>query len=209
MVNIEQRKDRMLEPGMSQTDLGVKLGVPPQNVSAWFSRGSISKKYLIRVINLLGIDIKNSVQTKTSREYDDRLVIPTITTEAGASVSMELDALDEMCDGEDVVIRRDGLEFTNKSNLMAIPVSGISMLPTIMPNEYVVIDKGITNYVGDDLYVLNYAGNLLVKRLQYDPSANSFDVISDNPTYKNYKINLAEDQSYFKIIGRVVTTIRR
>lgn len=93
--------------------------------------------------------------------------------------------------------------------LKAPPASGTSMLHTIMPNEYVIIDSCINRYVGDDLYVMNFAGNLLVKRLQFDPVLNSIDIISDNPQYTNYKLNMNEDQSHFHIIGRVVTTIRR
>lgn len=205
-MDTEYIKARMLMKGVTQQDIAEKIGLSQQAVAGWFDRKNIPHKHRDLINSMLdsGVSLFNDAQV-----LDKTISIRTIDMEVGASINMDINNIDVITSGGNINIREDGLDYTAVENLVAIPVSGVSMLPTIMPNEYVIMDKGINRYIGDDLYVLNYDGNFLVKRIQFDPVTNSIDIISDNPQYSNYKLNLNEDQSHFHIIGKVVTTIRR
>lgn len=205
MLSPKEVKDKITISGMTQEEFASKVDVSQQVVSLWFKRGSIPAKYWDRIKDIL--NIREGENADENR--GDILSIDVLSANAGASICMDIDCIDEVATTGQIMLFRDGMQFKRKEDLIAIQVSGTSMLPTIMPNEYVIIDRSIKNYVGDDLYVLNFAGNMLVKRLQFDPTSNSFDIISDNPQYTNYKLNLNEEQSHFHIIGKVVTTIRR
>jgi phage repressor protein C with HTH and peptisase S24 domain len=205
MLSSKEIKEKIVLDGITQEEFAHKVGVSQQVVSLWFKRDSIPAKYWSTINDVLNIRKRVNVH-ETEEEV---LSIKALSVEAGASLSMDVDHIDSIEPSHNIALAKSGIRHERPSDLLAIPVSGISMLPTIMPDEYVVIDKSINRYVGDDLYVLNFAGNLLVKRVQYDPSTGSFDIISDNPQFDNYKLNLAEDQSNFHIIGKVITTIRR
>lgn len=208
MIEFEKIVEFMKNNNISQTELAERIGEKNiQTVNNWFTRGSIPNKKIILVMNALGIDIKNiisGVELKNSS-----LVIPYIEISASAGFGFEVDNLDEFPRNKDITIQRDGLQFSKESNLMSLNVVGKSMLPTIMPDDIVIIDTAINSYKGDNLYVLNYAGNLLVKRLQFNPSTNSIMVISDNPEFKSFSINLHEDQSSLIILGSVISSIRK
>ena len=157
-------------------------------------------------INALGIDVKDLLPQKYS---SDEIIVKIATISAGAANALDVNCIDEFTNDGAVVLQSKNLSYSDRNALIAIPVNGKSMLPTLLPDDMVVIDMKANFYSGDDLYVFNYAGNLLVKRLQYNPAINSFRVISDNKAYETYSINLSEDQSFFNIVGRVISTISR
>ena len=63
------------------------------------------------------------------------------------------------------------------------------------------------NYKGDGLYIINYAGQLMVKLLQLDPAQKILDIISVNKEYKSYSVALAESQAEVIIVGKVLRCI--
>lgn len=208
MIEFNKIVEFMENNNISQTDLANLIHEKNvQTVNNWFTRGNIPKKKLPLVLNALGIDIKSMVGASDIKS--DSLVIPYIEINASAGTGLEIDNLDEYPRNKDIVIKRDGLQFSNKNNLISLNVVGKSMLPTIMPDDIVIIDRAVNYYNGDGLYVLNYAGNLLVKRLQFNPATNSIMVISDNPEFKTFSININEDQSSLIILGSVVSSIRK
>lgn len=213
MLDAKHVKEKLELSGLTQEEFANKLStsdrpVTQQVVSNWFKRDSIPPKYWETIRNILALKTSEAVEY-TNEDKGRVLTIRSIAPKAGAGTGADIDCIDEIEYDPPIAIYRDGLDYTNVDNLEAISIMGTSMLPTIMPNEKVIIDRGINKYVGDDLYVLNFAGSLMLKRIQFDPITNSFDIISDNPQYTNYKLNLNEDQSHFHIIGKVVTTIRR
>lgn len=205
MIDLEEIKQRIKDQ-YTQEEFARLIGENQQTVSAWFSRGNIPKGKTAKVLNALKMDIKNILPYQS---YDDMLSVRIATVEAGASHSFDIDTVDEYTHDGSVVISNSNISYSSEKALVAIKVNGKSMLPTLLPNDMVIIDLGQNRYVDDDLYVFNYAGNLLVKRLQYNPSNNSLRVISDNRDYEAYSINLTDDQSFFKIVGRVIATISR
>jgi len=76
-----------------------------------------------------------------------------------------------------------------------------SMEPTLFDGDVVLIDRN--DFVPKDgVYVLRIEENLFVKRLMRLP--NEIEVISDNPSYSKYTINLKNPTTNFQVIGRVL-----
>jgi phage repressor protein C with HTH and peptisase S24 domain len=65
-------------------------------------------------------------------------------------------------------------------NAIIITVDGDSMEPTFRNNDVVIIDVSKNNFSVDGLYVLNFDGTLLVKRLSRTITADHLLLISDN-----------------------------
>jgi phage repressor protein C with HTH and peptisase S24 domain len=205
----KQLEDTLITKGVSQRWLADKMGVTESAVSNWIKRGIPLKKKGV-ICDVLGIDTFDTgsgVYTENRSEYKENSVLNIDIMEDTASAGHGNDVV---CDKTKTVsISRSILSVESSKNLMVVRVDGRSMSPTINHGECVVINTKETSFVGDNLYVLNYANNLMVKRLQFNPSNNSIDIISDNPSYKNYTINLSEDQQYFKIVGLVVSVITK
>lgn len=87
--------------------------------------------------------------------------------------------------------------------LAVIQVAGDSMEPTLHHGDHVLIDRTVTRWTRDGLYVIRYAisEELMVKRLLWVPSNRTFSIRSDNPAYGNTDGVGPDDLS---IIGRVL-----
>jgi phage repressor protein C with HTH and peptisase S24 domain len=212
-MKTNQLKERLEELGISQYKLAKKLDIAPTTVNQWFARDSISEQNLVKVCRVLKIEISdflpyyNESMTMDNINKENNIVyIPRYkNVTASAGNGNYIDNVDSFEEDEPLPVLRQDLP-SNRSleSYEAIKVKGKSMLPTFMPNDWVVFDRAINYYNGDGLYVLNYAGNLLIKRLQYIMSSNSIEIISDNNEYSNYLINLTDNQENLKIIGSVV-----
>ena len=96
-------------------------------------------------------------------------------------------------------LREEGLD---PKRLNVISVMGDSMEPSLADGDIILIDRRESKPRPGGIYVLNYEGNLLVKRLQ--PLLNGgFKIISDNPRYEPETVQ-AEQMEQVRIIGRVV-----
>lgn len=197
---------RLKEVNMQKQELADALNVSPTAVSNWLIRGVPNNKarQVMSVLKMEGIidDKKNNCEELEGNNIE----IPKLRNIAvSAGIGFNIDSVDlDLYDGTLTLDTKDIMgNRSDLCSLVAIRVDGRSMSPTLNNDEWVIVNKAKRTYIGDNLYVVNYAGNLLVKRLQYDPSTNSIEIISDNPSYKNYKVNLNEDQQYFQIIGLV------
>lgn len=94
----------------------------------------------------------------------------------------------------------------NLKNVRAIEVDGDSMRPTLNEGDFVIIEENSV-FSGEGIYVLQYDGVLLVKRLQ--PDLDGIEILSDNPNYKTRKFNPSDDQSPFHIVGKVILKVQR
>lgn len=87
--------------------------------------------------------------------------------------------------------------------LAVIQVAGDSMEPTLHHGDHVLIDRTVTRWTRDGLYVIRYAisEELMVKRLLWVPSSRTFSIRSDNPAYGNTEGVGPDDLS---VVGRVL-----
>jgi phage repressor protein C with HTH and peptisase S24 domain len=89
-----------------------------------------------------------------------------------------------------------------EKDLALITVKGDSMEPTLSPNDLILIDLR-KNYVADNaVYVLQYDGALLVKRIQRLMNG-SVIIKSDNPEYKVEELS-ADQAKKLNVLGVVV-----
>lgn len=81
--------------------------------------------------------------------------------------------------------------------------SGDSMYPTIEGGDCLVVDKSKTDIYDGKIYCVRIQDKLYAKRLQFLPP-NKINVISDNPKYKPFEVDLSKELDYdFAVIGEV------
>lgn len=89
---------------------------------------------------------------------------------------------------------------TNPAKLSLVTVKGDSMSPTLLDGDLIFVDHTEME-LRDGIYVFQIDGDLLVKRLQRLPGAQ-LSVISDNPHFPPFTIDLRDPGHEFNLIGR-------
>jgi phage repressor protein C with HTH and peptisase S24 domain len=85
--------------------------------------------------------------------------------------------------------------------LVAIAVKGESMEPSLYEDDVVIIDTADTAKQDGAVYVFNYEGEVVVKRLSRD--AGEWWLTSDSPDQRKYHRKVCRDRECI-IVGRVV-----
>lgn len=88
----------------------------------------------------------------------------------------------------------------NPDALYAISVNGKSMEPTLTDGSIVIVNTQDTNKKNEGLYVFNYHGEPVIKRLIKD--FGGWYLSSDNPDKASYPRVLCDENTF--IVGRVV-----
>lgn len=92
----------------------------------------------------------------------------------------------------------------DKATLLAAEVRGDSMIDeNIYSGDIVIFSRGLIRQEG--IYVINYAGDVLVKKLAFDALKNTIDIISGNKNYPTRTV----DAELIEILGKVVGWIHR
>ena len=139
-------------------------------------------------------------------EFDRYISIPQydIAASAGMGAFVEDHAEVQM-----VLIDRNWLTSHLKAkphDVSMINVCGDSMNPTLYHGDVLIVSSDLSRLC-DGIYVVRYDGLLQVKRLQFQPR-NKIRVTSDNPMYRPYLVNLSQEGMEFRIIGKVIYTIK-
>ena len=210
-------KEIMNSHKISQVELAESMDIMQQTVNAWFARGSVPKGRYDSVIShineLASRDevklvtaphikpfVKNSDNIDSIKLYDMR---------ACAGTGFNIDSVEEMPFSNLNIDRSILPSHIMSSDVVAMRIDGKSMIPTILPDEIVIYKEEIGKYSGDALYIVNYGGMLMVKRIQFNPELGKFDIISDNPQFKSYSVDLTDDQTTLSIIGKIIATIQQ
>jgi phage repressor protein C with HTH and peptisase S24 domain len=85
--------------------------------------------------------------------------------------------------------------------LALIRVSGDSMWQTLHNGDYVLVDRTKKSVARGGIYVFQFEGELLIKRLEKKYDTGELQVISDNPVYPPQLIANADNLA---VVGRVV-----
>ncbi len=89
----------------------------------------------------------------------------------------------------------------DKSTIVSAEVKGDSMIDAnIYPGDYVFFSKGTIK--GEGIYVIAYAGDIMVKRLSFDAPKNKLIIISENRNYPVRTIDAELDG--VRILGKVI-----
>ncbi|MEM6256405.1 MAG: S24 family peptidase [Cyanobacteria bacterium P01_D01_bin.156] len=94
---------------------------------------------------------------------------------------------------------------TSFENLLLTQVKDESMEPTLNVGDLILVDTNIRDLDAIDhgVYLLKLGDRLLIKRLQYWVD-NTLQVLSDNPAYETFSIELSDRPSSLSIMGKVV-----
>jgi len=93
------------------------------------------------------------------------------------------------------------------SELALVTVKGDSMEPTLEEGDLILVDLIQNEVQRDGIYLIQFDGALLAKRIQRDYDKN-IHIISDNPLYKEFVL-VSEQTNQVKIVGKVVWFGRR
>ncbi|MEM8804462.1 MAG: S24 family peptidase [Cyanobacteria bacterium P01_G01_bin.38] len=97
-------------------------------------------------------------------------------------------------------------QFPNSfENLLLTQVKDESMEPTLHVGDLILVDTHVRDLdaVDHGIYLLKLGDRLLIKRLQYWVD-NTLQVLSDNPAYETFSIELSDRPSPLSIMGKIV-----
>ncbi|KXB11357.1 XRE family transcriptional regulator [Xylella fastidiosa] len=80
---------------------------------------------------------------------------------------------------------------------------GNSNAPLINDGDLVFVDTSINSFIGEDIYVFNWNGKALIKRLAVNLKTNTLRIISANPDWVPIEFTMNEFEQ-LHIAGRVV-----
>jgi phage repressor protein C with HTH and peptisase S24 domain len=95
-------------------------------------------------------------------------------------------------------MRQQGFQ---KEAMLSITVGGDSMEPALYDGDVIVVNTRDTKLVSGAVYVVNYEGEVVVKRMLRD--AGQWWLASDNPDQRKYHRQLCKGAIYI-IVGKVV-----
>lgn len=88
-------------------------------------------------------------------------------------------------------LRALGLRYSHPDNLAVVTQWESSMEGTIEDRAPVIVDRGITTFVGDGVYLLSWAGHLMIRRLQL-AGADQLELSNDQPPHTPRRVNPEE-----------------
>jgi phage repressor protein C with HTH and peptisase S24 domain len=228
---LKDRLDRALreKPGATQAGLAKACGVRAPSVHGWLSGTTKTLKgsSLLAAASYLGVNPLWLESGKGSMRPDDSNSMSTgIPTELSTAESLDeiptgyvrfplLEGFVSAGEGgyvseyPEVVRNIDVAEEWARRNLSAPPArvrvitaQGDSMQPEIHSGDVLFVDAGITWFDADAVYVMNWQGRPIVKRLQALRDG-SLLIKSSNPAYAPETVPAEEADQLF-ITGRVV-----
>jgi phage repressor protein C with HTH and peptisase S24 domain len=174
-------------------DLAEALGIAPRSIQNWRARGKIPDD-IFRKARLA------SQKTKEKPSGMVNLTFYDVEASAGHGSLIEIETARDMSFAERYL--RDEL-YVNPSEVFLMRAKGDSMYPTLKDGSLIMV-KRVDDFSGDGIYVFRVNGQVMVKRLQFQPTRIVFK--SDNEQfYEPWELSHQEIQSIdFQILGQAV-----
>ncbi len=156
---------------------------------------SLAKALDVQPWEIMGWD---APKDNFSKANDLILTIPFISQKLSAGVGIE-HLSDADMDIKQIDILAEMARGVDKNSLVAARVKGDSMIDEhINSGDIAIFSRGLVN--GEGIYVINYFGDVLIKRISYDPKTNTVSIISAN---RNYPTKTADAEDVL-VLGKVV-----
>ena len=168
------------------------------NIDSWVKRDKIPEKWELKIRQMH--DNKSN-----SDDADLYFIHKTTSVKASAGGGNELEGVRSYQTGELMPIAKAFFKVPPGKNLGSMEVEGESMTPMLRSGDWVIFREDGA-FTGDGLYVVNFSDQLMVKLLQLTPRG-MLKIVSVNPNFQSYEIDLNETQEHFKIVGKVVKSI--
>lgn len=207
---------------MNIKDLAKELDIPYSTFYYQFTHSSaMSDETIKKIADCLDVSVDSllhdihGVSPKTDnepsldeaiglRKADDlTITIPFVNQKLSAG-SGEFYLSDEDIEVKTINISAFMARGIDKNTLLAAEVRGDSMVnEKIYSGDIVIFSRGLIRQEG--IYVINYAGDVMVKKLAFDALNNTVDIISGN---ENYPTRTVEVDNVV-ILGKVIGWIHR
>ena len=206
----ETIKARRIALGWTQEDLAKRTGYTSKSSINKIELGinDIPQRKIVQFANALGMSIEEMFSSEphkaTISKADDLTVtIPFVNQKLSAGTGEDY-LSDNDIETKTINISEYLARGIDKATLLAAEVRGDSMVDErIYSGDIVIFSRGLIRQEG--IYVINYAGDLMVKKLAFDALNNTVDIISGN---RNYPTRTVEADS-IAILGKVVGWIHR
>lgn len=199
-------KELRLELGLTQKELGRKVGVTPVTISKWELDTAKPKSHsLLRLCKIFNVDTEWLTYGREAdvsfgikyMENDDLLTVPyfeNIEAAAGHGCFIELENADF-----ELVIPRSFFDVKVSADLICLKTCGDSMEPEFKGGSIICIDTKNTKPIDGKTYVVSHNGMLRLKFIENTP--NGVLLRSFNKNYDDVLVSLSET---FCVIGVVV-----
>ena len=206
-------KEALKYRDMTQSELSIKTGISDSKISSYVSgryepRSDgielLAKALRVNPAWLSGFDVPMERNNATISKADDlTITIPFVNQKLSAG-SGEDYLSDNDIETKTINISEYLARGIDKATLLAAEVRGDSMVDErIYSGDIVIFSMGLIRQEG--IYVINYAGDLMVKKLSFDALNNTVDIISGNRNYPTRTVEAAN----IVILGKVVGWIHR
>lgn len=206
MTTGEKIKQTRIAQNMTMEEFAEKIGTTKQNIYK-YENGIVTNIPLPKIqamAKVLGVEPGwlAGFQKNTSYSYDKStglLTIPFISQKlsAGPGEDFLSDDCLEVKTIDVLACMLRGVE--DRSTLVCAEAKGDSMVGArIYSGDYVVFSRGMVS--GEGIYVISFGGDVLVKRIAFDPVGETVTIISANPDYPPRTV----DNSAVRLLGKVV-----
>jgi phage repressor protein C with HTH and peptisase S24 domain len=214
-MNAQQTIHRIQQVLATDTikDLAHILNIPQTTIRNWLHRDSIPYSVCTQLAQTHHISLDWLVLGKGTpaiAQTDDEFVYINkydVQAAAGYGAWHDREHIKSRLSFRREQLRSMGLQ---PKNLAILDVKGDSMEPVLANGVQVMIDFSKNQLISDSIYVVGIDNALFIKRLQQILScennqvATKVRVISENPAYDAFEINLSQAGESFLIIGQVV-----
>ncbi|OCH26597.1 transcriptional regulator [Aliivibrio fischeri] len=189
---LQELKD--LTQTATNVDLAKALGISANTIQTWRLRDKIPEKIFLKARRISQNEELPTPQGMVSLTYYD------VEASAGHGSLVEVEVATEINFAE--VFLRDELG-VNPKEVFAMKVKGESMYPTLKDGARVII-KRVDDFAGDGIYVFRVNGQIMIKRLQFQPTKITF-VSDNNHFYQPWELTHTEIKNIdFEILGQAV-----
>ena len=182
----------------TDNELADHLGITKFALDNWVKRDKISNEWLLKIGQM-------TERKSNSDDADLYFIRKTTSVKASAGGGNELEGVRSYQTGELMPIAKAFFKVPPGKNLGSMEVEGESMTPVLRSGDWVIFREDGA-FTGDGLYVVNFSDQLMAKILQLTPRG-MLKIVSVNPNFQSYEIDLNETQEHFKIVGKVVKSI--
>lgn len=204
-------KSIMNKKKITAQEIADKLGVGRGTVTHWSNgeRFPRDESYIQQLANILGVSISElfgempkSLPAPNNESFE---LIRHTSILAGAGEAEHPESYAEELDP--VPVYKNFLNGCSPKHLEIMQVHGDSMSPTLLPDDYVIVDMVHDRHVDyiNGIYLVSVNGSIQIKRLEFLGTAG-IDIISDNVNYRTR--NTQADGIDLQIIGKLFKHVK-
>lgn len=207
-ARIREARERV---GLTQGELAEKVGTTQQNIAKLESGKSQRSGYLGRIAQECGVaytwletGLGEMAAVEVAAERHDDISIPVYDFAGSMGPGRALPDHDTVTGFLRLSAQwvRRNLTYTSPDKLAVITAYGDSMEPTFCDGDILIVDRGIADLRIDAVYVLDFAGEVFIKRVQRRPQGGIM-LRSDNSLYEPVVIDQS-DLDALRVLGRVL-----